>query len=206
MCQFHVEVYSCGCEGRQYIYSCALPSTYCNARPQKAQLDSACPKHLRLKTQRDARRDSHPALRHHSSSDSSSYTTSANIRDVRDLYDMPGEYYGRRDSQPKCYGTLRNVHDNPHIPEFANDAGVRKSHQSRHADVRRQRELKEKCEGLLRSGRFNADSIRYHASFKELCERDQWSVIYDYENGYLARNPGRHSSRSGSSRSRCIVM
>lgn len=215
MCQIYVESFSCGCEGRQYLYSCALPSFFCQGRhqPQKARLESNCPKHSRLVTQRNGRRDSHPALRHHSSSENLQYNTSANIRDVRgDLYDMPAEYNNnnnnnRRGSQPKCYGTLRNVSDNPHIPEFVSDAGVRKSLQSRQADVRRQRELKEKCEGLLRSGRFNTDSIRYHASFKELCERDQWSVIFDYENRHLARHTAPRPGRGGrSSRSRCIVM
>ncbi|KIW20244.1 hypothetical protein PV08_00819 [Exophiala spinifera] len=129
----------------------------------------------------------------------------AHIRDVRDLSDMPAEY-SRRDSQPKCLSTLRNVRDNPHIPQFVSDAGVRKNNHSRQADVIRQRELKEKCEELLRSGRFNTDSIRYHESFRELCERDQWSLLYDYQNGHLARTSGGRGGGGSSGRSRCVVM
>ncbi|KAK5258535.1 hypothetical protein LTR20_008130 [Exophiala xenobiotica] len=74
----------------------------------------------------------------------------------------------------------------------------------RQADVRRAREVRERCEGWLQSGDYTPAEIQHHPMFQELSERDQWSLLYDYEQASQDRE-GRKHARS-EKRSRCIVM
>ncbi|KIW56060.1 hypothetical protein PV05_04752 [Exophiala xenobiotica] len=74
----------------------------------------------------------------------------------------------------------------------------------RQANVRRAREVRERCEGWLQSGRYTRDEIQHHPLFQELSERDQWSLLYDYEQSSRDRERGSHVRSE--KRSRCIVM
>ncbi|KAJ9499782.1 hypothetical protein H2202_004772 [Exophiala xenobiotica] len=138
------------------------------------------------------------------------------------------------DGSPKFYSSLRNVRDNPHIPVLSPSysSGIRKNSTrdsprtgrsrptprsgrnysqptsssynysesqretvlQRQADVRRARE----------SGDYTPAEIQHHPMFQELSERDQWSLLYDYEQASQDREGRRHARSE--KRSRCIVM